>query len=464
MKKTSSKPSASAGADATVGFLALGCPKNIVDSETMLARIGLAGFILTDNIDRVDILVINTCGFIAPARDEALAAIRRAVAQKKKGHIKKLVVAGCLTQRLGKELLELAPGIDALVGLADRDAIDAVIKEISSAAHKQPSLLLSPAPDTPPDDRNRLLINPPHWAYLRISEGCSRQCSFCTIPFIRGKFRSKPMDLLTDEAKQLADNGAVELSLIAQDSSFYGQDTGVKNGLVKLIERLDKITPLKWIRLMYLYPAGIDDALIDAIAQNPKVLKYIDMPIQHINNQILKAMHRNDTKRNTLSLIEKLRVRICDPVLRTTVIAGFPGETAAQFQELLDFIEWAKFDALGCFPFCPEQGTAAALLSGQLPESIRKRRAEQVMKIQQPIAFARTERFIGKKLTVLVDQAGKSAGNAVGRSFAQAPHIDSLCIIQKCAAPAGAFIDAKVLARQGYDLIVEQTQTPDFAC
>jgi len=460
MKKLSYKQKSSAAepAGTTVGFLALGCPKNIVDSETMLARIGLAGFILTDDIDRPDILVINTCGFIAPAKDEALAAIRKAIAQKKKGLIKKLIVTGCLTQRLGEELLALAPGIDALIGLAGRDSIDAVIKELSSSDQSRPAMLLAPAPQGPPDDRNRLLINPPHWAYLRISDGCSRKCSFCTIPFIRGKFKSKPMDIILDEAKQLTDNGAVELSIIAQDSNFYGQDLGQKDGLVKLIEQLDKIPSLKWIRLMYLYPAGIDDALIETIAQNPKVLHYIDMPIQHISNQILKAMHRNDTKRNTLGLIEKLRTRIPDAVLRTTVITGFPGETAAHFQELLDFLGWAKFDALGCFPFYPEPGTEAALMSGQLPESVRKRRAQFVMKTQQPIAFAQIERFVGKNIAVLVDRRADSSGNALGRFYGQAPHIDGVCTIKNCTAPAGAFVNAVVTARQGYDLLVEQAK------
>ena len=252
-----------------VGFVALGCPKNMVDAEAMLARIGTAGFILTEDADNADIVVINTCGFIEPAKVEALEAIRHALKQKKKGRIGKVIVTGCLSERLGKDLLHEADQIDAIVGLAGRDSLDKILLDIDSQT--QPVLSLGPLPSQAPDDRNRLRITPEHWAYLRISEGCNRKCAFCTIPAIRGPFRSKPMDMILEEARGLVDTGAVELSLIAQDSNFYGRDLDMKDGLVRLIGELEKIPSLKWIRLMYLYPAGIDENLIAAIANSSKV-------------------------------------------------------------------------------------------------------------------------------------------------------------------------------------------------
>ncbi|MBN2512636.1 MAG: 30S ribosomal protein S12 methylthiotransferase RimO [Sedimentisphaerales bacterium] len=439
----------------TVGFVALGCPKNMVDSEAMLARIGMAGYILTPNPDNADIVIINTCGFIAPACEEAFAAIRKAVRLKKKGRIGKVIVAGCLSQRLGEELNHEIEGIDAIVGLAGRDRIEQVLRDIESednapAAH----LYLGPTASSAPDDRIRLRITPQHWAYLRISEGCNRRCSFCTIPSIRGKYHSKPMETLLDEARMLADNGAVELSLIAQDSNYYGRDIGMTDGLVHLLRELEKIPSLHWIRLMYLYPAGIDAALIETIAGSSKIVHYVDMPIQHINDNILKSMHRTHTRQSTTRLLEQLRNAIPDIVLRTTVIAGFPGETQAQFDELLDFIKWAKFDALGCFPFYPESGTPAARLSGQLPEDIRRQRSDQIMQAQQAIAFARGHQRIGSRLTVLADEKAKSS--VIGRFYGQAPHIDSVCIIENSSVVPGTFIEAEVIGQEEYDLVVRR--------
>jgi len=439
----------------TVGFVALGCPKNMVDAEAMLARVGMAGYILTPNPDNADIVIINTCGFIAPAREEALGAIRKAVRLKKKGRVGKVIVAGCLSQRLGEDLLDEVEDIDAIVGLAGRDSIEQVLREIESEDHTPAAhLYLGPTASSAPDDRTRLRITPQHWAYLRISEGCSRRCSFCTIPAIRGKFHSKPMEMILDEARILADNGAVELSLIAQDSNYYGRDMGMNDGLVHLLRELEKIPSLKWIRLMYLYPAGIDAALIETIASSSKIVHYVDMPIQHINDGILKLMHRAHTRQSTTKLLEQLRTAIPDIVLRTTVIAGFPGETEAQFDELLDFVKWAKFDALGCFPFYPEPGTPAAHLSGQLPEEVRRQRTDRIMQAQQAIAFAQAHQRIGSRLTVLADEKAKSA--VIGRFYGQAPHIDSVCIIENSSVAPGTFIEAEVIGQEEYDLLVRR--------
>jgi ribosomal protein S12 methylthiotransferase len=438
----------------SVGFIALGCPKNMVDSEVMLAQIGQDGFVLSADPDAADVVVINTCGFIEPAKEEALDAIRQAIDQKKQGLVRKVVVTGCLSERMGRDLTREVKGIDAIVGLGERDQITTIIRNCFTGKKYAPARVhVEHSASAIHDDRGRLLISPQHWAYLRISEGCNRKCSFCTIPAIRGQFRSKPQDMILSEAAELVDSGAVELSIIAQDSNFYGRDMGVKNGLIALLAELEKIDPLKWIRLMYLYPAGIDDALIKAIAESEKIVPYIDMPIQHINNDILKSMRRADTKEHTTELINKLRQAMPDVALRTTVIVGYPGETDEQFQELLDFVKWAGFDALGCFPFYPEPGTTAAELAEQLPDSVKQHRVDTLMQTQQELVFAKMDKQIGCDLTVLVDDVFEN--KAIGRYYGQAPHIDSICKIQNCRATTGDFIQTKITARKDYDFIVE---------
>ena len=434
----------------TVGFVALGCPKNIVDSERMLAEIGSEGFAITGDVDNADVVVINTCGFIAPAKEEALDAISQAIEQKEKGSVRKVIVAGCLSQRMGDEL-GVMKGIDAVVGLAERDNIAKIIRKTLKKSRRQGGIevCVSDVNSHVADDRGRFLITPAHWAYLRISEGCDRRCSFCTIPAIRGRFRSKPEDMILAEANELVTNGAVELSIIAQDSNYYGRDLGQKNALCGLLKKLENIDGLDWIRLMYLYPAGVDDELIETIAQSEKVVNYVDMPIQHINNDILKAMRRSDRKETTMQLIEKLRSAMPDIVLRTTVIAGFPGETDEQFDELIEFLKWAKFDALGCFPFFAEEGTAAAELGNQIPEIIRHERADTIMRVQQEVAFEKIATLKGKELTCLIDEP------EIGRYYGQAPHIDSICHIKGCKAQTGEFVKVKVTGSSDYDLICQ---------
>jgi ribosomal protein S12 methylthiotransferase len=439
----------------TVGFVALGCPKNLVDAEKMLGIIAEAGLVISADIDNADVVVINTCGFIAPAKTEAVEAITFAVANKKKGRVKKVIVAGCLSERMGETLAEEVEGIDAIIGLEQRDRIAEIIKH--SIAGDKGSLYLSEKNTTQiiQDDRGRVLISPAHWAYLRISEGCNRKCSFCTIPSIKGPFRSKPLEMVIAEAEELVENGAVELSLIAQDSSYYGRDLKIKNGLVKLLTHLEQIKKLKWIRLMYLYPTGIDNILIETISQSKKILNYIDMPIQHINNKILRDMQRAETKEKIVGLIEKLRTAMPDVIIRTTVIVGFPGESDEQFEELLEFIKWAKFDALGCFTYYREEGTISAQMSGQVAEKAKEKRMEKLMLTQQQIAFAKNREKIGAELLCLIDE-NNGDKPAQGRYYAQAPHIDSLCFITNCKAKRGEFINAKVAGTENYDLILEQ--------
>ena len=439
--------------NAIICFVALGCPKNIVDSEKMLAEIAQAGFLITAEPENADVVVINTCGFIAPAKAEALEAIKHAVHCKLNGTVKKVIVAGCLPERLGRGLFEQADGIDAIAGLGQRDNIARIIKK--TILSEQPAVFLNQSPHTTSDDRARLLITPGHWAYLRISEGCNHKCSFCTIPAIRGSFRSKLEELVLAEAAELVSAGAVELNIIAQDTTHYGRDLKIKNGLSALLKRLEQINRLKWIRLMYLCPAGIDEELIETIATSEKVVHYLDIPIQHVNNEILKAMRRPDTRDRLQRLIENLRSAIPDCLLRTTIIVGFPSETGRQFGELLDFIGWAQFDALGGFKFYRESGTGAAEMSAQVPEEVKQQRLDELMLTQQRIVFAKNKNRIGGKLTCLVDSVDNK-GTGRGRFYGQAPDIDSICIIQNCYASPGQFIDTKVVGTKDYDLLVQQ--------
>ena len=439
--------------NAKICFVALGCPKNIVDSEKMLAEIVQAGFLIIPDPENADVVVINTCGFIAPAKAEALEEIKHAVHCKLNGAVKKVIVAGCLPERLGRQIFEEADGIDAIAGLGQRDNIAQIIKK--TILSEQPIAFLNQSPHTISDDRARLLISPGHWAYLRISEGCNHKCSFCTIPAIRGSFRSKPGELVLAEAAELVSAGAVELNIIAQDTTYYGRDLNIKYGLSILLKSLEQINKLEWIRLMYLCPSGIDEKLIETIATSEKVVHYLDVPIQHVNNKILKAMHRPDTKDRLRQLIERLRSAIPDCLLRTTIIVGFPGETDQQFEELLGFIEWAQFDALGCFKFYPESGTVAAEMPAQVPDNIKQQRLDELMLTQQKIAFAKNKKRIGDKFICLIDSVG-SNGTGRGRFYGQAPDIDSICIIEKCSASQGHFIDTKVVGTKDYDLLVLQ--------
>jgi len=440
----------------TVGFISLGCPKNTVDSEKMLAEIVQAGFLITAEPDNADVVVINTCGFIEPAKVEALEAIRHAVDCKLKGSVKKVIVAGCLSQRLGRQLFSQASGIDAIVGLGQRDNIAGIIrKTILARQPHQRRAYLGHWPGQCSDDRGRLLITGRHWAYLRISEGCNHRCCFCTIPAIKGPFRSKPQELVLAEAAELVSAGAVDLNIIAQDTTYYARDLKIKNGLAKILNELEKIAGLTWIRLMYLWPAGIDERLIETIAKSKKVVHYLDIPIQHVSNKILKAMRRPDTKDRLQKLIEKLRSSLPDIILRTTLIVGFPGETEQQFAELLDFVRWAKFDALGCFQFYPEAGTPAADMPGQIPDDVKQQRVSELMLTQQEIAFAKNKNRIGSELLCLINSVDDK-GTAQGRFYGQAPDIDSICIIENCSAKPGQFINTRVVGSKDYDLLVRQ--------
>lgn len=438
--------------------MALGCAKNTVDSERMLAEIAQAGFLIACEPEELadwnaDVVVINTCGFIAPAVSESLEVIRQIAGCKVAGNVGRVVVAGCLAQRYGSELFNMVDGIDAIVGLSKRDDIAKIIRQtLSSRKH---CCLVDEPPVSVGDDRTRLLINPSYWAYLRISEGCDHRCSFCTIPSIRGRFRSKPAELVISEARELMSAGTVELNIIGQDTTYYGRDTKSPDALANLLGELDKLDGLQWIRLLYAYPTGIDERLIEAIASSHKVVHYLDIPLQHISNRILKAMRRPDTKERIVELIGRLRDAMGDIVLRTTLIVGFPGETDGDFAELMDFIRQVRFDALGAFKYYPEQGTKAAEMPDQVPEEIKAERLEALMEAQQEIAFAKGAERVGSKLRCLVDWTDHEK-MGVGRFYGQAPEVDGVCSIVNCSASEGEFIDVKVTGSEEYDLVVEQ--------
>ncbi len=456
--------------DLTVSLISLGCPKNLVDSEVMLARLGSAGFVITASAENADIAIINTCGFIAPAKQEACDHIGDILKLKAKGSIKAVIVTGCLAQRSGPELAQRFPEIDAIVGLDMRDDIACIIERVLSGdpADKDAAALdncFTPVTQPRrrdvkvPDDSERLLVTPPHWAYLRISEGCDRHCSFCTIPAIRGPFRSKQPDEVFAEAESLVASGTREIIVIAQDTTNYGRDLGLKNGLASLIKRFEGIDGLDWLRIMYMYPAGIDDELIETIANSEKCVNYIDMPIQHASDSVLEAMKRPERRADLKRLIEKLRTEIPAVVLRSTVIAGFPGESQEDFETLMDFVKWARFDALGCFTYYPEQGTESADFDNQLPEELKNDRAEQVMLAQQQIAFENNEKLLGKEFQCVIDHVTPGKGHkriGTARYYGQAPEIDSVCIVKKCRSDVGDVIRVRVSGYENYDILSKE--------
>ncbi len=437
-------------------FVSLGCPKNLVDSEKMLGTLALDGYTLVSEPDGADFVIVNTCGFIESSRAESKAVIREMLDLKRAGRTRGVIVAGCLPQRLGPALIDELPEIDHIVGVFGRDEINRVADHLIGGAREQRELF-RPAPITAMDDRSRLRITPQHFAYLKISEGCDRTCTFCAIPKMRGKHITKPIEMVVAEARELAADGVRELNLVAQDTTYYGLDLYGRVRLVELLRELEAIDGIDWIRLMYLYPIHFTDELIAKIADSPKIVPYLDLPLQHINDAVLRRMQRRVNRRQTVELLEKLRERIANVVIRTTFIVGFPGETDEQFAELADFVEEARFERLGVFTYSLEPDTPAVKLDGHLPESVKTERREALMACQQPIAFEHAESLIGYELDVLIDEQAED-GTLIGRTFADAPEIDGSVHVQMASAPGeeppvGEFLPVEITGREGYDLI-----------
>jgi ribosomal protein S12 methylthiotransferase len=438
-------------AKGTYAFVSLGCPKNLVDSERMLGALTLDGYMLVSEPEGADFVIVNTCGFIESSRQESKGVIREMLDLKKAGKTRGVIVCGCLPERVGGALLDELPEIDHIVGVFGREEITKVADRLIGGLKEQREVF-RPAPIRALDDRARLRITPKHFAYLKISEGCDRTCTFCAIPKMRGKHATKPMEMVIEEAKELVGDGVRELNIVAQDTTYYGLDMYGEVRLAQLLRQLEEVEGLDWIRLLYLYPVNFSDELIDVIAGSSKILPYLDMPLQHINDTMLKRMQRRVNRAKTEELIGKLRDKIPNLVLRTTFITGFPGETDEQFRELVDFVEEARFPRMGVFTYSYEPGTPATRLDGHLEEAVKEARRDELMALQQKIAFEYGDSLVGYELDVLLDEQLDNE-TWVGRSFADAPEIDGAVFVKGKDLEVGQFVPVEIEARQDYDLV-----------
>ncbi|WP_448920070.1 30S ribosomal protein S12 methylthiotransferase RimO [Eubacterium sp.] len=433
-----------------VGMISLGCPKNQVDGEALLAKLAAAGYQIVNEIENSDVMIVNTCGFIEDAKREAIDTILEVAQYKEAGVISALVVTGCLAERYQDEILKEMPEVDAVIGIgANADIVkvcDKALCGIQTSNYPNKCYL--------PIDDERLLSTPPHWAYLKIAEGCDNRCSYCAIPGIRGKFRSRKIESVVDEAKSLVNRGVKEIILVAQDTTKYGQDLYGEYSLDKLLKELVKIDGLEWIRLFYCYPQRITDSLIDVIATEDKVCKYIDIPLQHSDTTVLKNMNRVGDGNDYRALLDKMKKAIPDLALRTTFMVGFPGETDEQFENLCDFVKDMKFDKMGCFTFSPEEDTPAFDMDNQIDEDVKKRRQEVLMNAQYSITEASNKNRVGNVYKVIIDSFAD--GKYTGRSYMDSPEIDSgIIFTSNKKLNIGDFVNVKITDFDGYDLIGE---------
>lgn len=441
-------------------FISLGCPKNTVDSERMLGLLKLDGYDLVADPEGADFAIVNTCGFIEAARNESFAAIDEMLDLKRAGKLRGVIVSGCLAERQKEQLLEHRPDIDHLVGVFGRDEVTKVADRLVGGLEEQ-RLVFRPAPAKPLDDTSRLRITPGHFAYLKISEGCDRLCTFCAIPKMRGKHATKPIEEVVAEARGLAADGVRELVVVAQDTTYYGMDLYGEPRLAQLIHELERVEGLDWIRLMYLYPMYFSDDVIDAIAHSDKVLPYIDMPLQHASDTMLKRMQRRVASGPTRDLVRKLRDRIPGLVLRTTFITGFPGETDDDFAQLCDFVEEFRFERLGVFTYSLEPDTPAARLPNHLPEEVKERRRDELMAIQQRLAFEWADAQVGAQRDVLIDAPVPGQDTAwIGRTSADAPDVDCVAYVTGEGLKPGDLVPCEVVARNDYDLVAVAVAPP----
>ncbi|HEV3120916.1 MAG TPA: 30S ribosomal protein S12 methylthiotransferase RimO [Isosphaeraceae bacterium] len=438
---------------ATFSFVSLGCPKNLVDSERMLGLLAQDGYVLVPDSEPADLVIVNTCGFIDAARQESLSVIREMIERKRAGGVKGVIVAGCLAERQRDMLLEEVPEVDQIVGVFGREEIVKVAERVLGQLEEQRTLF-RPAPVRAQDDRARLRITPRHLAYLKVSEGCDRLCTFCAIPGMRGKHVTKPIEAVVEEARELAADGARELNLVAQDMTYYGMDLYGRPRLAELLRELGQVDGIDWIRVLYNYPACFTDELYETLGSTSKIVPYLDMPLQHINDRLLRAMNRRHTRAQTEEIIARLRATIPGLVLRTTFIVGFPGETEQEFEELCAFVSEARFERLGAFTYSYEPGTPAIRLPDHLPEEVKIQRRDALMALQQPIAFAFNQSLVGKRLDVLID-GPYSGGPGLwqGRTYADAPDVDGLAIIEGAGIQTGDLVPCTIVGAQGYDLI-----------
>ena len=441
-----------------IGMVSLGCSKNLVDSERMLYKVRERGYEIVTDPAKANVVIVNTCGFIKEAKEEAIETILELTKLKEEGTVKKIIATGCLVQRYREEFeAEFANEVDAVAGIGSEDDILGLIDKVLANEHVvefKDKLLLECT-------GKRIITTLPFFTYLKIAEGCSNCCSYCAIPMIRGKYRSVPMEDVLEEAKWLAENGITELIVVAQDSTRYGEDLYGKSRLPELLRELCKIDGLKWIRVLYCYPERITDELIDVIASEPKIVKYMDIPIQHSDEKILKAMGRGGSEAELRALFRKLREKIDGLVIRTTLITGFPGETEEQFNSMAEFIKDMEFDKLGCFPYSEEEGTKAATMPDQVDEEVRQHRAEIIMEQQQLISEQKNLRMIGKTVEAVVEGFDQWAECYFGRTAGDAPDIDGK-IFFDCdrKLEVGQFVHVHVNESLDYDLMGEVTDEP----
>lgn len=415
----------------------LGCAKNLTDSERLLGQLAAAGAVVGAPAEEADIIIVNTCGFIEPAKKESIETILSLAKIKETGQGCKLLVIGCLAQRYAKELREALPEADGVFGLGEEGRI----------------LEACGLPANRASGAGRLLLTPKHTAYLRIADGCDNRCAYCTIPIIRGPFRSRPFNAVVEEAERLAEMGVRELNLVGQDTSLYGNDLPGRPGIHTLLARLNDLRKLKWLRLLYTHPAHFTDELIEAHATLPKLCPYVDLPVQHLNDRILKRMGRKVTKKRVLDLIGRIRERVQNVAIRTAVIVGFPGETRARFNELLAGVREIRFEHLGAFAYSREEDTRAARMRGQVSKRTATRRVRELMLAQQEIVFERNRRMAGKIMDVVIESPDEKKDTWVARSQHQAPDVDSVTLVRGGNLRPGRFVQVKITGAQDYDLL-----------
>ena len=434
-------------------FISLGCDKNLVDTEVMLGMLASRGYEMTNDEQEADIIVINTCCFIHDAKEESIQNILEMAEYKKNGSANALIVTGCMAERYRQEILDEIPEVDEVLGTT---AYDRILDAVDAALAGQHEVMTADLDALPLPETKRLVTTGGHFAYLKIAEGCDKHCTYCIIPKIRGNFRSVPMERLLKEAQDLAEQGVKELILVAQETTLYGKDLYGEKSLPKLLRELCKISGIRWIRILYCYPEEITDELIQVMKEEPKICHYLDLPIQHANDTILKRMGRRTSKQELINIVQKLRKEIPDICLRTTLITGFPGETQEQHEEVMEFIDTLEFDRLGAFTYSPEEDTPAATFEDQIDEEVKEDRQADIMELQQEIAFDKAEDMIGREVLVMIEGKVADENAYVGRTYRDAPNVDGLIFINTdVELISGDFAKVKVTGALDYDLIGE---------
>lgn len=432
-------------------FISLGCDKNLVDSEVMLGLLASRGYEMIDDEQEADIIVVNTCCFIHDAKQESVDNILEMAEYKKTGKLKALIVTGCLAERYRQEIIDEIPEVDAVLGTT---AYDKILDAVDEALEGKHFLEMEDLQALPVVNTKRQITTGGHFAYMKIAEGCDKHCTYCIIPKIRGTYRSVPIEQLIKEAEELAAQGVKELILVAQETTLYGKDLYGEKSLHKLLKELCKVSGIQWIRILYCYPEEITDELIQVIKEEPKICHYLDLPIQHANDEILKRMGRRTSKQELVDIVTKLRKEIPDICLRTTLITGFPGETEEQHQELVEFVDEMEFDRLGVFTYSPEEDTPAATMPDQIEEEVKFERQAELMELQQEVAFDTAEKMIGREMLVMIE--GKIADEPayVGRTYRDAPKVDGLIFVETGELlMSGDFAKVTVTGAEEYDLI-----------